>query len=998
LKHINKLLLLALALVFLTACTTQKKRKELSTMGKLWHNTTAHYNGFFNAQEIIDASTLELAQQHQDNYLKLLDLYPYTAVDNPQAVAGPLDEAVKKVTVVINIHPYSQWSDDCYLLAGQALYLKQDYESAEKAFRYLINEYPLEDKSKEKASSSKGKKGKSGKSARSGSSNTGDKAVGSGLEDRPLTAREKDKARKAYNREVAKRKKQREKDRRRGKSAPRPPKTEATPEEPGTPTPAAPAPEPTPATEPVRAGLVRLSDDPADAADVDPDSYFLKHRPVFQEGQLWLARTLIERDNYDGARRLLNQLDQSPATFRDVRRETAVALAHLAIQDKDYPLATTALDQAIELANDKDSKARYAFIQAQLFQNQGNSGAAYAAYEQVVKLRPAYVMEFAARLNMAQNAYLSGQGSATEALANLEKMLKEDKNNPYEDQIYFAMAGIELTQGNKPEGLALLQKSLGSSTSNRAQKTEAYYKLGNLFYQQEEYLSAKLYFDSTLTLMAAGDERFSKTERLRNNLVDIAKNLEIITLQDSLLMIANLSPEAQSELAKQLNEQRNQGGTDAAAGATPRDKFNPGGIAPVSLSGGPGQPGLGATSSIQSESSFFAYDERTLKRGEREFDRRWGNRPLEDNWRRSNRSDAGFVEEETVVATEVNLLTQEQIDKILNDVPKDEGQKEGARLQIKKAMYELGRLYRDRLENNEKCVEILEQLNARYPGNIHELDSWYYLYLAYTDLNNSLQAKVYRDKILQKYPTSTYGEILQNPNYAQEFLNTERQLNRSYDQVYQLFEQGQHQQVLTQAQQNLTQISGKHPLKPRYALLMAMSTGSIKGKDTYISELQKVIGSYPNTPEETRAKEILRLLGGAGASLPGRTQEVESAFKVDDAELHYVIIVFNSDDIDLNASKITVSDYNTKYHNLDKLRISNVYLGDANNVPVLVLRRFKDKAAAMEYYEGVQKNATDFINSGQTPFQIFPITQSNYREVLRNRSVIGYDDFFQANY
>ena len=330
--------------------------------------------------------------------------------------------------------------------------------------------------------------------------------------------------------------------------------------------------------------------------------------------------------------------------------------------------------------------------------------------------------------------------------------------------------------------------------------------------------------------------------------------------------------------------------------------------------------------------------------------------------------------------------------------PRTKDKKKGARLQIKKAMYELGRLYRDRLENNEKCVDILEQLNARYPGNIHELDSWYYLYLAYTDLNNSPQAKVYRDKILQKYPTSTYGEILQNPNYAQEFLNTERQLNRSYDQVYHLFEQGQYQQVLTQAQQNLTQISGKHPLKPRYALLMAMSTGSIQGKDTYISELQKVIGSYPSTPEETRAKEILRLLGGAGASLPGRTQEVESAFKVDDAELHYVIIVFASDDIDLNASKIIVSDYNTKYHNLDKLRISNVYLGDANNVPVLVLRRFKDRAAATDYYEGVQKNTRDFINSGQTPFQLFPITQSNYREVLRNRSVSGYDDFFQANY
>ncbi|MEL7426641.1 MAG: hypothetical protein AAFN81_26850, partial [Bacteroidota bacterium] len=69
-----------------------------------------------------------------------------------------------------------------------------------------------------------------------------------------------------------------------------------------------------------------------------------------------------------------------------------------------------------------------------------------------------------------------------------------------------------------------------------------------------------------------------------------------------------------------------------------------------------------------------------------------------------------------------------------------------------------------------------------------------------------------------------------------------------------------------------------------------------------------------------------------------------------------------------------------------------------NDVPVLVLRRFKDKAAAMSYYNGVEKNAGDFINANDVDFQMFPITQSNYREVLRNRSVDGYDVFFRGNY
>ncbi|MEL7424062.1 MAG: tetratricopeptide repeat protein, partial [Bacteroidota bacterium] len=972
-KQINKLLLLAFCLLLVSACTTQKKRGELSKFGKLWHNTTAHYNGYFNANEIITESTVALSDQHDDNYLQLLDIYEYIEVDNPQAVAEQLDEAVKKVTVVVNLHPYSQWTDDCYLLAGKALYLKQDYEGAEKAFRFLLREYPPETEEDKPAKS--GSRKKRGKSNTSSSSRDKNSTSSAGLEgEKPLSRRERIKARKQYNREVAKQKKQRERDRKKGNSSTSTTsmskrqrqkaaeerraqqareREEATNETPNTeentaPT-APPQAEPEPEqeaeqptaeeTEPARTGLIRLSDDPSLQADTDPDGYFLKHRPAFQEGQLWLARTLIERDNYIAARRILAQLEQSPATFSDIRREVSVAMAHLAIQEKDYEVAAQALDQAIERAANRNSKARYSFIQAQLYQEMGNSQGAYASYQEVVKLSQDYAMEFAARLNMAQNAYLSGQGSADDALGNLERLLKDDKNLPYHDQIYYAMAGIELARGNETVGVEYLEKSLTSGNSNRAQQTEAYYRLGMLFYAKEDYLTAKGYFDNTLSVMGPADERYLPTERLRNNLVDIAKNLEIITLQDSLLVISEMTPEEQAELAKDLYEQRQAG--VLTEGGTGQNKFNRGNTVQIN---GPGRPG--GNPALQRESDFFAYDDRAMKRGEREFDRRWGDRPLEDNWRRRNRPDAGFSDSEEAEVVDLNLLTQKQIDDILADVPKDKGGQEAARLQIKKAMYELGRLYRDRLENNEKCVAILEELNERFPGHIHELDSWYYLYLAHSDLNNISKANTYRDKILQKYPTSTYGQILQNPNYAQEYLDEERQQNRKYEEVYGLFEAGQFQEALTQGQANVSRLPGKHPLKPRYALLMAMSTGSTQGKDTYISELQKVVATYPSTPEEVRAKEILRLLGGAGASLPGQASEDTGNFKVGENELHYIIIVFGSDDVDLNQNKIKVSDYNRSYHSLDKLRISNVYLGQSNDVPVLVLRRFKDKAAA----------------------------------------------------
>ena len=64
------------------------------------HNLTAKYNGYFNADVLVQEATAKLVEQHQDNYNQVLDVYPYLAVDNPSAAAPDLDKAIEKVAVV----------------------------------------------------------------------------------------------------------------------------------------------------------------------------------------------------------------------------------------------------------------------------------------------------------------------------------------------------------------------------------------------------------------------------------------------------------------------------------------------------------------------------------------------------------------------------------------------------------------------------------------------------------------------------------------------------------------------------------------------------------------------------------------------------------------------------------------------------------------------------------------------------------------------------------
>ena len=193
-------------------------------------------------------------------------------------------------------------------------------------------------------------------------------------------------------------------------------------------------------------------------------------------------------------------------------------------------------------------------------------------------------------------------------------------------------------------------------------------------------------------------------------------------------------------------------------------------------------------------------------------------------------------------------------------------------------------------------------------------------------------------------------------------------------------------------------------MQARFALLNAMCIGNLEGKDEYINALKEVIAKYPDEPEAARAREILRLLGEKVGSGPGQERDLPAQagqvgnFKVDNDQLHYVIIVFKNE-ISLNDAKVAVSNYNTKFHNLQKLRMNNIYLGtDDNKLPLIAIRRYKDKAEAMDYYDGIQKNRNEFLDESKYQFEVFAIGQDNYRELLKSKNIDEYRTFFEANY
>ena len=994
------MLVLLILQVIVASCAPTKSRDDQGVVAKLWHNTNAHYNGYFNAREIMEETLLALDEQHLDNYNQRLELFPFLAVDNSGGIAGELDRAIEKVAVVVKKHPFSNWTDDSYLLVGQAQLLQQDYESAERTLEFAMKEFRPrpERKKNKKGEAAEDEEFESGREvavSRTQSRRDKIRAQREAQRERQRTIRQREKDRKAEQKARDKERKALIRARKKGIRLPNrsnaadtaavaglenePEEEEPTEEE----------------MEEGPIGMISIFGNSADntgsgaAYGSKPGSYLLKHRPAFQEIRLWLAWTLIKRDKYDRAQIILEDLRNDRGTFADVRRKAIAVQAYLYLEQDRLEEAIPYLEAAAEVAEERNERARYYYIAGQLNQELSRPGAAVKMFDQVVAARPAYELELGARINVAQNAYLSGGGSPDEALRELERMSREEKNLEYESQILYSMAGIALRSGDNAGGADYLRRALSSPYGGANTRVEAYQLLGDLAYDDRNYLAAKRYYDSTLQVMQDTDQRYLGTTDRRDRLGTAATQLESIERNDSLLRIGTL-PEADRRAWAEERFALSRATNSAALYSTPAAQ---------------GSIPLNNAAASLTTSDFWGYDNQSLRRGRRDFERRWGDRPLEDNWRRSTRSDANLFAAEGDAGIPLDasadgaLITEDEIGRILADVPVDAASQATTRAELAEAYFVLGQEYRDRVADNRYAIEAFETLDERFPNSPREPESWYYLYLLQQDEGNVTAAREYAARLQEKYPDSRFARLANDPDYVDEIRNEESQRMRNYEVAYQAFTERNFATADRLIQTGTRDIPADHNLRARYDLLRAMVVGKLEGKEAYLAALQHVVATYPNSPEQTRAREIMRLLGQTGSRIPGQeTQATGAAFSESMNEVHYVLIVFENQEIDLPTLKVNLETFNQQYHKLDRLRSTPIYIGRDNETPMLVMRRFADGAQAMDYYKNSQQYREEFLGGTPEAYSVLPISQSNYREVLKARTLAGYQEWFTQAY
>jgi TolA-binding protein len=553
------------------------------------------------------------------------------------------------------------------------------------------------------------------------------------------------------------------------------------------------------------------------------------------------------------------------------------------------------------------------------------------------------------------------------------------------------MADIAIKDGLKEDAIALLHKSLNYSDGNNNQRSESYLRLADLYFELENFVSAKNYYDSTLTVLPAIDERFPRVQDYAENLKDIARLITMIAQNDSIVRVFNMSDEERKVLAKKIKKEREEAAEQAAAkkADTPAASTR---SMPIPIAGA-------------KQSSFYFYNVAFLKKGKKDFSKIWGNRPLEDNWRRKNRPLTGGPGAVAGAdSLQADVISEADLSDIFQGIPRNEAELAVLHLSTYEAMYQLGVLFRDRLQNNLRSTGTLEEMQSRYPDTLkYEKETWYYCHLGFRDLGNAARAKYYLDKLLAKYPTSPFARALTDPDFLNANKERDRELNQFYEQTYSYFKKGDYKSAYDRCQEAPKKYGTTNPLMAKFALLSALCTGNLRGDTAYCEALKEVIARYPESSEATRAKEIARLLSCEGFEVSNSSKasrpNTDNNFTLDDDKLHYFLVAFTGD-VRLDDIKIAVSDYNREFHRLERLRISNIFLGTDTNTPIIVIRKFDNREQVMRYYEEVN-SLKDFL--GETSKisytkECFAITQENYRRILRNKTLDGYREFFQDNY
>ncbi len=615
---------------------------------------------------------------------------------------------------------------------------------------------------------------------------------------------------------------------------------------------------------------------------LDAFNYILYKYPTsntINQAKIWREKANMRLGNdaqvVKNISKLLKVKDLKKQVIADAN--ALLSQAFLNLEQKDSAVAKLKIAEKFTTVNSE--KARYRFVLGQLYEELDQKENAIASYQSVIDMKRKAAKEYTIQAHAKKaNLFDYQKGDTLVFLETYNKLIKDRENRPFLDVIFHQLGVYYDKKNQQKSAEEFYNLSLRKTPKDKYLTASNYRNIGNIHFKNADYQRAAKYYDSTLVNLNTKTREFIHIQKTRKDLDEVIQYETIAKNNDSIIAIVSLSESEKisyfekyieglkkSDAIKKMASEKLKTTQGNAANNATSNSQNPNGnlqdasgnpIKKVSMA----PPSL--NTNTQTASNFYFYNPTIVSLGILEFQKTWGKRSKEGNWRLSTATDK--VKKDTLAVDENKTIAKKKaseekvIEKYtpefyIKQLPQTQVQIDNIIKERNFAYYQLGIIYKEKFKVYDLATNKLEKLLQQNPEEKLILPTMYNLYKIY-QITNAGKSEEMKSKISSLYPNSRYAQIINNTNQSTVSENENSAI--VYNKVYKDFQEEQFTSVLQQLEELITQYSGNE-IVPKFELLKANTLGKLKGLEVYKNALQFVADNYPNSEEGKKAQDIV---------------------------------------------------------------------------------------------------------------------------------------------
>lgn len=707
-----------------------------------------------------------------------------------------------------------------------------------------------------------------------------------------------------------------------------------------------------------------------------------------------------------------------------IEDKKTLALANLAfanyyIKSKKHAEAIPYLAAAVKGFSGGE-KVRLNFLLGQLYEDAGQKEQAYLAFKKAGSNNSStYRTKFNARIK--QSAVFQGNNIKSEVNA-LKRMTHYDRNKEYLDQIYYAIGNLYLSRLDTAKAVENYKLAAEKSTRNGIDKAISQLTLGNIYFARHKYDLAQPCFAEAVPQLSEDYPDYKAIKKRSDVLDELAVYSQNVTLQDSLLRLSKMTLEEQKIVVKKIIDELKKKEKEEAENAQ-REEY----LAQQNAKGSQIKDNTKAPAAynINNDKSWYFYNTATKNAGKTAFQKQWGNRKLEDNWRRRNKQTFSLGDNETnepaSADTTSNTSDTTKVDKeklkreedphfeeyYLKQIPKTAEEIQTAHDVVQEGLYNMGLILKDKLEDYDAAAYQFRELLRRYPDNVYRLDTYYNLYLMCMRQGKPADAEYYRGLVLSDFAESKYGLAMKDPNYLENLKNMDKVQETLYEQAYQDYLSNNNQAVHG-AYAEMMRTYPLSKLMPKFMFIDALSYVTEKNYDKFKSTLKEMLERYPETDITPIASSMMkqvkqgRQLNGGGSNARGMMWTAmrlgnDSTAVADSSKLtpfsmatdkpQVFVLVYNTDSVSGNMLIFEVARHNFQSFKVRDYDLEQMTFG---SMGLLIVKGFPNYNELVNYRTVFESDKS--LNIPQNVHQVL-ISEENFNLLLREGR--SFEDYFR---